>query len=223
LTQEACARRESGGTSGLSPAGGEAPGRGDVAVAAAAADLAKVLERVWRGSGSGEGAFAKALERTRASAAELRDAAVAAEMLEAAARHRDMVSSRSRFASRRLRGDGEGDGYGSLPWRAGSRGAGSSSRCDAAPLGSLTRRPSWHLVRSLSLRLGAVHLGPCAERLQPERNGTDAVRFAGSGPKRPKPKIQTRRSAYPLRRNCEHRREETEARRAIWGEERKWS
>ncbi|OQU89965.1 hypothetical protein SORBI_3002G306201 [Sorghum bicolor] len=98
-------------------------------------------------------------------------------MLEAAARHRDMVSSRSRFASRRLRGDGEGDGYGSLPWRAGSRGAGSSSRCDAAPLGSLTRRPSRHLVRSLSLRLGAVHLGPCAERLQPERNGTDAVRL----------------------------------------------
>lgn len=76
----ACARWESGGTSGLGPAGGEeAPGPGDVAVAAAA-DLAKFLVRVWRGSEGGEGAFAKALERAPASAAELRDAA-AAEML----------------------------------------------------------------------------------------------------------------------------------------------
>lgn len=115
-TQVAYARWESGGTSDHFPAGGEvAPGPGDVAVAVAAADLAKVLERVWGGSGGGEGAFANALERTRASAAELRDAA-AAEMLEAAARHRDMVS-RSRFASRRLLGgNGEGDGYGSPPW-----------------------------------------------------------------------------------------------------------
>jgi hypothetical protein len=79
-TQVACARWESGGTSGLGPAGGEeAPGPGDVAVAAAA-DLAKFLVRVWRGSEGGEGAFAKALERAPASAAELRDAA-AAEML----------------------------------------------------------------------------------------------------------------------------------------------
>jgi hypothetical protein len=116
----ACARWESGGTWGLGPVGREeAPGLGDVVVAvtAAAADLAKVLERVWRGSGGGEGAFARALERTRASAAELRDAA-AAEMLEAAARHRDMVSSRSPARASRLGGCGRngGDGYGSPPW-----------------------------------------------------------------------------------------------------------
>lgn len=90
-------------TSGLGPAeaGGAAPELRDVAVeveVAAAADLAKVLARVWRGGGSGgsEGAFEQALERTRDSAAELRDAA-AAEMRHAAVCHRDMVSFRSRF------------------------------------------------------------------------------------------------------------------------------
>ncbi|CAD6340981.1 unnamed protein product [Miscanthus lutarioriparius] len=41
----------------------------------------------------------------------------------------------------------------------------------------------------------------------------------GADPKgqNPKPKIQTRRSAYPLRRSCEHRREETQRRGAPFG------
>lgn len=195
-----CARWESGGTSGLGPAGGEeAPGPGDVAVAVAA-DLAKVLERVWRGSGGGKGAFAKALERTRASAAELRDAAAAVEMLEAAARHRDMVSSRSRFSPRRLREERRRWLWlTALDLESVITRRGVYQQMRRGALGSLTRRPSRHLVRSLRLRLGAVHLGPCAERPQAERNGT------GCRPDQadPKPKIQTRRSAYPLRRSQE--------------------
>jgi hypothetical protein len=101
--QGACTRWEGGSTSALGPAEAEAaaPGPRDVAVevaAAAAADLEKVLERVWSGGGGTVGAFAQALERTRDSAAAFRDAA-AAEMRKAAARHRDMASFRSRLES----------------------------------------------------------------------------------------------------------------------------
>ena len=189
---------------------------GDVAVAAAAADLAKVLERVWRGSGSGEGAFAKALERTRASAAELREAtAAAAEMLDAAARHRDMVSSRSRFASRRLREERRRWLWlPALDLESVITRRGVHQQMRRGALGSLTRRPSRHLVR---LRLRAVHLGPCAERPQPERTG---CQFAGSGPKRPKPKTQNPNPPISLSPSQELRAQErgdTEARRAIWG------
>ena len=96
-------RWERGSTSGLGPAeaGAAAPGPRDVAVevaAAAAAELEKVLERVWSGGGGTVGDFAQALARTRDSAAAFRDAA-AAEMRQAAARHRDMACFRSRLES----------------------------------------------------------------------------------------------------------------------------
>jgi len=196
---------------------------GDVAVAAAAADLAKVLERVWRGSGSGEGAFAKALERTRASAAELREAtAAAAEMLDAAARHRDMVSSRSRFASRRLREERRRWLWlPALDLESVITRRGVHQQMRRGALGSLTRRPSRHLVR---LRLRAVHLGPCAERPQPERTGCRPVRWERTQKaKTQNPKSKPADQLIPFAGTActGERRHRGEARHL--GEERKWS
>jgi hypothetical protein len=196
-----------GSTSGLGPAeaGAAAPELRDVAVevdAAAAEDLAKVLARVWRGGGTGgsEGAFEQALERTRDSDAELRNAA-AAEMRHAAARHRDMVSFRSGRRGRGLGGGAGGDGYGlwlTAQGEAWARGAGSHRQMRRGALDSLARGPSPFLVRSLSLRLGAVHLDPCAE---PQAAGTERTGWwmppSQSLPE-PKTQAQTRRSAYPL-------------------------
>ncbi|XP_066397757.1 peptidyl-prolyl cis-trans isomerase FKBP20-2, chloroplastic-like [Miscanthus floridulus] len=135
-------------------------------------------------------------------------------MLDAAARHRDMVSSRSRFVSRRLREERRRWLWlPALDLESVITRRGVHQQMRRGALGSLTRRPSRHLVR---LRLRAVHLGPCAERPQPERTG---CQFAGSGPKRPKPKTQNPDPpiSLSLRRNCEHRREETQRRGAPFG------
>jgi hypothetical protein len=91
-----------------------------------------------------------------------------------------------RLGGRRLQEGTEKEDAGSPPWSLETvvtrRRVHQQTRRGA--LGSLTRRPSRHLVRSLSLRLDVVHLGPSKERPQSEvGNGLelDVSQFARSG------------------------------------------
>ncbi|OEL21576.1 Peptidyl-prolyl cis-trans isomerase FKBP20-2, chloroplastic, partial [Dichanthelium oligosanthes] len=202
--------------------------------------LEKVLERVWSGGGGGssEGAFAQALERTRDSAAELRDAAAAAaEMRQAAARHRDMASLplairkplppplSLRFGGW-LRGRSRrGDGYGSPPREAWSSAAGSTGRCDTALLAH------WHVgppgVSSAASACGWARSTSARAPSAPQsRNGTDsldAIQFRSSHQNpspNPKPKPEPADRLIPFlrtRRTARAGREKTEEKRAIWG------